>query len=465
MNHTASILTQIKNFMEQNGLTLHRLSQKAEINTGSLSSILNGKRLLSAPHLDSITAALALPKGYFYEQYIEEFLAQTAPDWRRVRPFLDRCAELDKLECIRQVTGILLDNLMYLPLLFETAEDFFHRGRKEAAAILYENVAMSEKMQHSERLAMCHYRLFLIALSDDQDSNLRAAAQFEDHVSRLDVADQLDALKQLGHIYYSLHQWKKVDEIAQEMHRIASIQYKHHCQSARKEPEQKRSKRPLYFYIMYSHLLRSAVCEECNDYEQALKFVAYYADGSWIQEKDETAKQTAEQFQEWATANSYLYRVMSGDIEVLPDYVECILNRRGEITQALYKILQAANRYCWNVDNVLERLSAHIPYQSHRSRFGDYNKQITTDQYARFLFELANYYLQRQRHEGIELLLQSLDFSASINCESNVVRCVDLFEQNRHNAGEEERQKYKFLIRKVVEKLNEKDYDNVLSSV
>ena len=52
-----------------------------------------------------------------------------------------------------------MENITYAPMLFEMAESFYNE-KYNATAALYECVAESEKFQHSERLALCHYRLF-----------------------------------------------------------------------------------------------------------------------------------------------------------------------------------------------------------------------------------------------------------------------------------------------------------------
>ena len=77
-------------------------------------------------------------------------------------------------------------------------------------------MAESERFQHSERLALCQYRLFTLGLSDDQDANLQATVYFEPYVDRLDEMYQLDALKELVNLNLSLHRWDKVDAIAQK---------------------------------------------------------------------------------------------------------------------------------------------------------------------------------------------------------------------------------------------------------
>lgn len=66
--------------------------------------------------------------------------------------------------------------------------------------------------------------------------------QFEYFVERLDEADQLDALHALANIYISLHRWSKVNILAEEMERKASIQYQNQYlvtkqRETRKEPK------------------------------------------------------------------------------------------------------------------------------------------------------------------------------------------------------------------------------------
>ncbi|WP_231869758.1 hypothetical protein [Paenibacillus riograndensis] len=169
-------------------------------------------------------------------------------------------------------------------------------------------------------------------------------------------------------------------------------------------------------------------------------------DGSWIQENNEEVKRTVAQFQEWGTANSLLYRVLAGQYEALSEYIEYISLRTDEILIALYNIILSANRYDWNVDYILDRFAAYIPYRTYSTEFGEYNQQVMSDQHTRFLVELAAYYLHNKRKEGINFILQSLESSAKINNEGTVIKCVDLFGQHRHQADEKEKEQYKLQI-------------------
>lgn len=163
MNNTISILAYFKRYMRQENLNLTTFARMAGINAGTLSSIINNNKALTVDHLDRLTAVMNLPAGNFYEQYIQEYLTILTPNWRRFKPFIYRCAELHRLECIQNVLHLLLENLMYTPLLFEIAEDLFLQGKHEVAALLFENVAASEKHQHSEVLLYLNIDYFLFA--------------------------------------------------------------------------------------------------------------------------------------------------------------------------------------------------------------------------------------------------------------------------------------------------------------
>ncbi|SDL99332.1 helix-turn-helix domain-containing protein [Paenibacillus jilunlii] len=421
---TATIRDHLAVYLSQQGMSINQFARLSGINPGTLSRVVGGQQPIAMNHLERITKGMHLPEDHFYSLYVDECFLHSSPTWRRLRPFLLRSAELGRLDCIEQVVQNLLENLTYAPMLFEVAEGLFQQGQWQAAALLYKNVSASEKYQNSERLAVCQFRLFRIALGDDQTLNLQAALLFECYVDRLDEADQLDGLKHLVNVYYSLHKWDKVDTLAQEMLHVATLRYNLQCQSNRRNNSEKTPEKPLCFYILYSHLMRASVCEEHRDYTSALKFVARYMDISWIQEIDEEVKRTIAQFQEWGIANSLLYRVMSGQVGALTEYLEHISFQKDEIFVALYNILITANLYDWNIDYILEQFAAYIPYRTYPTEFGEYNQQIMTDQYAKFLAELVIYYTNNKNKEGISLILHITRFESE-----SITKCIDQLEQ------------------------------------
>ncbi|MFF2019628.1 helix-turn-helix domain-containing protein [Paenibacillus sp. NPDC058177] len=444
MEAAATILTELEHYLRREALTLAQFAERTGLHSGTLSNIIHARRPIAMQQLDRITSAMGKPDGYFYEMYIHDYIIEGSADWRRIGPLLQRCAELDKLGAIKNIVQHIMDNLMYSPLLFEAAEALFAQGYLVAAALLYENVAAGEKLQHSERLALCQYRLFAIRLGDNQDENLRAANQFEPYIERLEEADQLDALKHLADIYASLHRWDKVMELAELMGHKADILYHHF----RKDSVTKTPTRPIIYYILYANLLGSLVCDERGDYEQALQYASLYSDVSWAKSPvNEEESRVIEQFKEWATANSYLYRLMAGQVDVLPDYIKYVEVRENEIFQALFKIMQAANRFLFDVDAILLQFTDNLSYKEQHSRLGKYTQQLTGDKYTRFLTELAIYYLRKNNLEaGFEYLMGSLESSVRTRSNDSIVRCVGLFEKYRAAASVEQQEAYAGLI-------------------
>ncbi|OMF90980.1 helix-turn-helix transcriptional regulator [Paenibacillus sp. FSL R7-0337] len=422
MEHTVKIRDEIAAYLTKHKLSINQFAIASGIHSGTLSRVMKGQQALAMNHLTRVTSGMGLPEDYFYSQYVDECLYDSTPTWRRLRPFLLQCAALSRLDCIERVAQNLLDNLLYAPLLFEVAEELFEQKNWQAAALIYDNVGASEKYQHSERLALCQYRLFLINLGDDPQQNLIAATLLENYVDKLDEVHQLDALKQLANLYSGLQAWDKVSQSVEELLRVATVQYELHGQVHRKHSSNQFNKKPLYTYILYAQLMRSCVYEELGDYKTALDMVPQYLDHSWIREDDEEARRIKAQYIEWGTANTYLYRLMDGQIEVLEEYIEYISTCENEIFMALFKIVQLANQYKWDVDHVIQRFADYIPYRKVYSIFGEHNKFIHEKNYTQFCSELATYYLSRKRYKGDDVIMQSVDLSAKLDSEQQVIR-------------------------------------------
>ncbi len=449
MKTTATIRGEITKFLQDNELTLNQFARISGVNTGSLSSILNGNRPMSMNQLDRITSSIGHTEGFFYDRYISECIFHTTPDWRRLGVFLQRCAELGKLDCLQKAARLTMENISYAPLLFELAEELFNEENYKAAVILYECVAESEKFQHSERLALCHYRLFKLELSDDMESNLKVAVTFEHYVDRLDDAYQLDAYRKLINVNVSLLRWDMVKVLAEKMGYKAKIQYRNHNKKKISKDEQEK---PTVFYILYSYLILANTHREAGDFEGALGYLSMYENPNWLKAKEFSDEEilTVDQFKEWAEANRYLYRLMAGDSDVLPEYIDYIESRTDEIFPALCNIALAANRYHFNIDHVLEQFWEYQAFKLQKNKLGKVSEHITMNQYTRLLSELGIYYLNsKQFDRGLKYVVDSLEYSIKIKSDRGMLRCMGIFEQFRQFSSEDIQRRYTELIRDV----------------
>ncbi|MNE56996.1 hypothetical protein D3C80_1519400 [compost metagenome] len=127
--------------------------------------------------------------------------------------------------------------------------------------------------------------------------------------------------------------------------------------------------------------------------------------------------------------------------------------------------MQAANRYNFDVDGILDQFQDYLSYREQHSRLGKFTQQLTGDRYTRFLTELAVYHLRHNNFEkGFLFLLDSLESSVSIRNDAITVKCVALFEKYRDLASPEQIQKYTISISEVQRINEEKDGIIVVSS-
>jgi hypothetical protein len=437
LEHAPTILAELEDYLQRNDVTLAQFAEYSGVHQRTLNNWIYKHRPVAIHQLDRITRAMELPEGYFYDRYIEHYIIERSPDWRRIEPVMLRCVELDKLKAIKRIVGHIMDNLLYSPKLFDAAETLFAQGRYAAALLLYEGVAEAEKYQHSERLAICQYRMFTVQIGDDQSLNLKAATLFEAFVERLDETDQLDALKDLANVYRSLRKWDKVDEMARKMRDKAKIQYsmKHQQKNRERNEFTKKLSRPLFVYITYADLLRAGVCEAQGDYQQALQYTYAYANLDWVKETDEDTQHWIGLFQHWTEVNTYVFKLLSGDTSVLTDYVEYIAASTNkadkEMVTKLLNVMLAANRYQLDVNHILKRFETEIDFITQQQPSADmYTHQVVPEQSTRFKYELAKYYLNIGRYSiGFKYLLDVLSKSLAINKEAFFIRCIRLFEQ------------------------------------
>ncbi|MEK4004505.1 helix-turn-helix domain-containing protein [Paenibacillus sp. FSL H3-0333] len=448
MQATTTILSELEEYLRQEELSITEFAKRSQLHSGTLSNILRGHRPVAMQQLDRITEAMGQEEGYFYDLYIDDYIIRGSSDWRRIGPLLLRCADLNKLDSIQRLARHIMDNLMYAPLLFETAEELFMAGKKEAAAAIYEVVAEAERYQHSERLALCQFRLFTISLSDDQNRNLWAANRFEPYVERLHEVDQLDALKELANTYRSLQLWDKVDEYAAKMGHKARIQYDLKVQHEQRASEPvKLPGRPLFFYIAYSDLLRGNVCDELGDYEGALGYISRYADLSWVREQGDEAEHWKSLFMEWSEANTCLARLWSGEKEIIERYKIYIEKHKEEQVTGLLNVVRVANKYQLNVDDILNYFNQEIQEDINELIVGRYNRKLALDRRATLMYELAFYHLHKGDHpKGFDLLLKTIENFQQINNEKYILESVTLFERFRNIASQEIKEQYQTLL-------------------
>lgn len=152
-------------------------------------------------------------------------------------------------------------------------------------------------------------------------------------------------------------------------------------------------------------------------------------------------------FQEWGEANICLTKLMAGDTEVLPLYIDLISTNREELLPGLWNIMIVANRYKLNVDGILSQFEREISNIHDQDGRQTNDKQNINDQLVGFLSEISEYYLTNGQYEkGISYLLDCMRISTIINNDHSILRCVRMFERCRQFVSDEVKVEYRNLV-------------------
>ncbi|MEJ9209248.1 hypothetical protein P4H25_18245, partial [Paenibacillus larvae] len=103
MDSRIALRVELEKAIVKSGYTLSSLSEYGGLSIGNLSASLQKKKLrpITLKQLDTLTEALGLPEGHYYEYYLAEVFAHNNKvSIPRMKSFLIRCAELGRTDLI-----------------------------------------------------------------------------------------------------------------------------------------------------------------------------------------------------------------------------------------------------------------------------------------------------------------------------------------------------------------------------
>ncbi|ANF94640.1 hypothetical protein [Paenibacillus bovis] len=428
----------------QRGYSLSSFSRLSGVNRGVLSATLNSKipKPISIHQLDQMNLALDKPPGWLYDLFIEEcFSAEEKSNWRRVRSLIIRCVELQRSDLINRILYLLLDDPSYIDEVFRLAENLIQK-EENLAILLYKYVIEYERNSHSERLAVSHYRIFKSLIGNNIETNLKAALTFAPHRNLLPVPMQLDALLKLANIYYSLQDWEQAVNMADELYRLSSKAYQ-----LRMQARQNHGvipfldlERPLVVYYGQGLLLKCAVYEEEEKYDKAQIYVDLFADLQWFEDEHAENQYYIDRFRFYSIIHTMNLELLTGKEQVLDRYLQILEQHPQEVLPSTLIIIEAANKYGYNVDPLLSRYE-DIIYPADildyliagsKARYNYQDVTIGINRYIDLYYQLAIYYCDRNVYdERLEKILYTLESTIEQYNRGRIMDCLHLFKRLR----------------------------------
>ncbi|GGH19580.1 hypothetical protein [Paenibacillus segetis] len=395
---------------------------------------------------------MRLPKGSLYDLYGEDLLVN--PDWKWIQPFLVRCEKLEMYEYLKKIAILIMENNKFIPKVFETAESFYELEKLGSAAILYEGIIEVERDIRSERLAICHYRLFQIVLEHNFGSSY-VAHRFIPFRARLPKTYSLNGLLLIAENFAALERWEDVEKYAEELRELAQDMYADNRRSYKKSKY--RLQHPLVFYYGRALLLKSLSFEYREMYEEAKKWIMGYVDLSWFKGLDEQGRIEVQRFSMYARANLLCIEVKMGNQTVIPQYAAFLQENPDEILEGLITLLISANQHQYSIDETLQLFAIEsMDITKMESTDSYYREFFHRHRYCQFCYHYAAYSFYRDHFsEGIKYTLLSLEVAIQMKNNRMMVLCMTLFEKYREHATFDQSIVYDLLCKGVHNNMQE----------
>jgi len=366
--------------------------------------------------LTKISKALGLPEDAFFELYVDECFIGGRPNRSRIEPFLERCIELGHPGCIDEVLRRLNGEPRYLPLLFQIAERTNREATKWLTQRLYQYLLLHNGNRHSVEVAICHYRLFLHQLGEDEEVNSKALNAFSPYRDNLPDEFKLEALLVMGTLSLNRMEADELEAAADELIALCVRLFGTSEQPVEKPflPEYP-LERPILCYYSQGYIMKQVACCERGDFAQAEPYSRLYEDLSWLARDNPEDVQLAAALRLFAHTTSLGCRLLQGETELLSEYAASLERHPKEISAGLIILLRAANRYSLDIDQWLKRYPLDLE-QVLNMQENDYRKQVSRNRFARLLYQLSIYHYSRGRvEESLQTALQSWELSHQLN--------------------------------------------------
>ncbi|RFB28243.1 helix-turn-helix domain-containing protein [Brevibacillus sp. VP] len=441
-----SIRAEIEKCMHDKNCTMTRLSALSGIKVGHISEILNRRRAITIKQLDSFTEAFNCEIGWMYDLYVDECISEKRVSKPRLVPYLIRCAEIGRYDCIELAVSRLLEAPKNMESIFSIAEQLFQAGRQKGSAILYKAIVHNEKDNYSERFIISQYRLFRVLLGSNSEENWEAVIRFSPYRKRLPVNYQLDALLHLANTCYTLRKWELVEKYADELRELATLVYENKLHKLENSKNEKfETERHLVVYYGRGFLIKGIALENQELYEKAWEYVNGYADLSWFELQDEPGRIEIEKFSLWATANYFTLDILMGKAEILPSYVQFLDDHPDEILSGLMTILKSANQHKFFVDYVLDHFSENI---NSFEKIIPLDDAIKVSELIHFRYQLALYLVRKKEFKSaLDSVLNCLILTDSIKDFDKFKSCTALFWDYLEYATEEQKKTYQEILK------------------
>ncbi|WPS85641.1 helix-turn-helix transcriptional regulator (plasmid) [Brevibacillus halotolerans] len=215
----------LQNALDKKGWKQKDLVLATEIDSVTISQILNNKQKITLPQLLAITNALELQEDTFYEEFLGDCFNESAKmSPIKTAEFFISCIKAERYDITKEIMSLInedTDKKRLLDNTFKMAEFIFSSDQRNYSLPLYD-IVIANSTTRNERLAIAYLRRFIIARDVDLTvSGYETLHQLQEYLPFLPHEHKFEAYYKILTFYNVVEKWDKLLHYAKELKTFA----------------------------------------------------------------------------------------------------------------------------------------------------------------------------------------------------------------------------------------------------
>jgi len=219
--------------------------------------------------------------------------------------------------------------------------------------------------------------------------------------------------------------------------------------------------RSIVYYVGFAKMAKGTALEQLGEFDQAIDEIQFYMHlehvvSEIIELDSDRNEEEIQYFNTIALPNYYVVQLKRGNFNIINEYLAFLEQEEEERLPGISMILEAANKYSYDVDRIIEDFKADF------DEIEFYDDPVNMGYTINCKYQLAVYYINRKDIQvGLDYALQSLQLAVKIGNDKGSSSCLFLFENNRDYATDIQLATFKSIIKGV--QAYEKEVGNSIS--
>ncbi|MGG0756867.1 helix-turn-helix domain-containing protein [Brevibacillus laterosporus] len=218
----------LQDTLDKKGWKQKDLVLATEIDSVTISQILNNKQKITLSQLVAVTKALDLQEDTFYEEFLGDcFNESVKMSPIKTAEFFISCIKAERYDITKGIMALInedTDRKRLLDNTFKMAEFIFSSDQRNYSLPLYDIVIVNSTTRN-ERLAIAYLRRFIIARDVDLTvSGYETLHQLQEYLPLLPHEHKFEAYYKILTFYNVVEKWDKLLHYSQELKAFAIIE-------------------------------------------------------------------------------------------------------------------------------------------------------------------------------------------------------------------------------------------------